>query len=328
LKYAQVVVETTGATIATYTYGNQLISQTRTGDGTHFYLTDGHLSTRQLTTTAGLVSDTYTYDAFGLALASSGTTQNVYLYTGEQFDLNMGFYYLRARYYNQGTGRFIRTDPLEGNIFDPVSLHRYLYANGDPVNKVDPSGEIVLESLAVLGFIAAIVGIYTAVSVKIKLKAEVFDGTRNFRVRFCNGFQAGIGFGGGYQAAIIAEEGANPRAARYSLWFRGFTAGLGITTASTTAFPSRVKTTVEGFYGYGYFKTAGLFYFFGGSKMILPEGTEIADQFMKWNPPPIGTQSFLNVGIFRVEWDLEESDRGYATDTRLYCTKQYSSFGQ
>jgi len=117
-----------------------LISQTRIGGGTHFYLNDGQLSTRQLTTTAGLVSDTYTYDAFGVTLASTGPTQNVYLYTGEQLDTNVGFYYLRARYYAQQQGRFITTDPEVGNIFEPTSLHRYLYAHADPVNYRDPSG--------------------------------------------------------------------------------------------------------------------------------------------------------------------------------------------
>ncbi|MBI3245681.1 MAG: VCBS repeat-containing protein [Deltaproteobacteria bacterium] len=153
-KYAQVVVETTGGAVATYTYGNQLLSQTQTGGGAHFYLTDGHLSTRQLTTAAGGVSDTYTYDAFGVLLTSTGATPNHYLYTGEQFDPNVGFYYLRARYYDQATGRFITTDPQQGNLFDPVSLHRYLYANADPVNNRDPSGSFILGTLVVATLIA------------------------------------------------------------------------------------------------------------------------------------------------------------------------------
>jgi hypothetical protein len=31
-------------------------------------------------------------------------------------------------------------DPLDGNAKDPASLHKYLYANGDPVNGIDPMG--------------------------------------------------------------------------------------------------------------------------------------------------------------------------------------------
>jgi len=45
-----------------------------------------------------------------------------------------------ARYYNPATGRFMSRDPLDGNITDPKSLHKYLYADGDPVNGLDPTG--------------------------------------------------------------------------------------------------------------------------------------------------------------------------------------------
>jgi RHS repeat-associated protein len=45
-----------------------------------------------------------------------------------------------ARYYNPATGRFMSRDPEAGNRFDPASLHNYLYADGDPVNRIDPSG--------------------------------------------------------------------------------------------------------------------------------------------------------------------------------------------
>ena len=140
----QVLAETAGANVVTYTYGHALIHQTRTGGGTSFYLTDGQLSTRQLTDGAAAVTDTYTFDAFGVTLASTGSTPNVYLFTGEQLDPNSGFYYLRARYYNQASGRFLTTDPEEGDIFDPVSLHRYLYANANPVDNRDPSGRLSL----------------------------------------------------------------------------------------------------------------------------------------------------------------------------------------
>jgi RHS repeat-associated protein len=45
-----------------------------------------------------------------------------------------------ARYYNPATGRFMSRDPENGYINDPASLHKYLYAGGDPVNRIDPSG--------------------------------------------------------------------------------------------------------------------------------------------------------------------------------------------
>jgi len=85
--------------------------------------------------------DTYEYDAFGNEVNHTGTTPNNYLYRGEQYDPDLSLYYLRARYMNPLTGRFLSRDPEEGDAADPESLHKYLYANADPVNQSDPTGE-------------------------------------------------------------------------------------------------------------------------------------------------------------------------------------------
>jgi RHS repeat-associated protein len=61
-------------------------------------------------------------------------------YRGEQYDSDLGLYYLRARYYNPATGRFLSRDPEDGKAKIPSTLHKYLYANGDPVNGRDPRG--------------------------------------------------------------------------------------------------------------------------------------------------------------------------------------------
>jgi len=57
---------------------------------------------------------------------------------------SIGFYYLRARYMNPGNGRFTQTDPYEGAPLDPISLHKYAYANAEPVVNRDPSGLVTL----------------------------------------------------------------------------------------------------------------------------------------------------------------------------------------
>jgi RHS repeat-associated protein len=93
------------------------------------------------------VTDTYDYDAFGNKINSTGTTPNNFLYRGEQYDPDLGLYYLRARYYNPATGRFLSRDPANGNAKIPATLHKYLYAAGDPVNRADPRGrESMLET--------------------------------------------------------------------------------------------------------------------------------------------------------------------------------------
>jgi len=50
-----------------------------------------------------------------------------------------------ARYYNPATGRFLSRDPEDGKPYDPKTLHKYLYADGDPVNAKDPTGRSALE---------------------------------------------------------------------------------------------------------------------------------------------------------------------------------------
>ena len=52
-----------------------------------------------------------------------------------------------ARYYNPATGRFLSRDPEDGNAKDPASLHKYLYAGGDPVNAMDPTGRDLVSTV-------------------------------------------------------------------------------------------------------------------------------------------------------------------------------------
>jgi RHS repeat-associated protein len=127
----------------------------------NYYVYDGHGSVRELTNPSGAVTDTYTYDAFGNLIHSTGTTPNEFLFDGEQFDADLGYYYSRARYYNAFTGRFITIDSLDGDPQSPVSLHRYLYSGADPVNNSDPTG-LEFDFLE-LGISSAIIGSLAAV---------------------------------------------------------------------------------------------------------------------------------------------------------------------
>ncbi len=95
---------------------------------------------RHLADSTGAVTDTYVYDAWGNLISSTGNTENSYLYCAEQLDSTTGLYYLRARYMNPTTGTFITQYTYSGTIFDPTSLHKYLYANANPVMNCDPSG--------------------------------------------------------------------------------------------------------------------------------------------------------------------------------------------
>ena len=142
--YPQVMEEiVSGAVERTYTYGLQRISQDQFISSAwtpSFYGYDGAGSVRQLTNGAGTITDTYDYDAFGNEVNHTGTTPNNYLYRAEQYDQDLGLYYLRARYYNPATGRFMSRDPEDHAVTKPNELHKYLYASSDPVNRIDPRG--------------------------------------------------------------------------------------------------------------------------------------------------------------------------------------------
>jgi len=99
---------------------------------------------RLLTDLTGTVTDTYDFDAFGNEVNATGITPNVYLYRGEQYDSDVGLYYLRARYFDPLTGGFLTRDSDVGDITNPVTLAKYRYAIGDPVNFSDPSGNTAL----------------------------------------------------------------------------------------------------------------------------------------------------------------------------------------
>jgi RHS repeat-associated protein len=58
-------------------------------------------------------------------------------------DPESGFVYMQARYYDPDTGLFLSVDPIwpePGSLFN---LGRYGYANGNPVNYIDPDGRAV-----------------------------------------------------------------------------------------------------------------------------------------------------------------------------------------
>ncbi|MGH9195954.1 MAG: RHS repeat-associated core domain-containing protein, partial [Acidimicrobiia bacterium] len=87
-----------------------------------------------LTGATGSASGSVSYDPYGAITSSAGTLSRIG-YAGEYTDAETGFVYLRARYYDPGTGQFLSRDPIEAQ-----TRSAYGYVGGNPLNGTDPSG--------------------------------------------------------------------------------------------------------------------------------------------------------------------------------------------
>ncbi len=97
-----------------------------------------------IATVAG-VRQLFNYDAYGNAVGfNPRAVATTLLYNGQQTDSATGLQYLRARYYNAGTGTFTTLDSYPGNRSNPLSSNKYLYTQADPSNGSDPSGHDLL----------------------------------------------------------------------------------------------------------------------------------------------------------------------------------------
>ena len=126
-----------------YVYGVGRIAQVQ-GTTTEYFLGDALGSVRQLTNPSGQVTLTKSYAPYGEVMSSNGSGSSPFAYTGEQQDVS-GLTYLRARYYAPGDGRFLTRDMWGGDYNNPLSLNRWMYVNGNPINHIDPSGRFAID---------------------------------------------------------------------------------------------------------------------------------------------------------------------------------------
>ena len=87
-----------------------------------------------LTDSTGAITKNYQFDAFGNELITNYNDTNPFRYCGEYYDAETGLIYLRNRYYDTVTGRFITEDPVKDGI------NWYVYANNSPLKYIDPLG--------------------------------------------------------------------------------------------------------------------------------------------------------------------------------------------
>jgi RHS repeat-associated protein len=145
--YPQILEEHSNGAAApslSYVSGLRVLAQTSATGAPSYLLPDGQGSTRLVVDAGGGITARYNYDAYGNLLGSTFGVVNPpatrILYVGQEVDLGLQEYYLRARYYITALGRFPSRDSFRGNLLRPISLHKYVYAADQPVSNSDPSG--------------------------------------------------------------------------------------------------------------------------------------------------------------------------------------------
>ncbi len=146
LGMSRVLAETNDNSIQHYyVYGLGLISRIDNNNNTNYYVYDFRGSTVAITddSYSANITHKYAYDEFGKITAEEEANPNPFKYVGKMGLMyeDENHYFVRARYYDCNTARFISEDPI-------WNTNLYAYAGNNGVMNVDVNGkEAVLTTL-------------------------------------------------------------------------------------------------------------------------------------------------------------------------------------
>lgn len=125
--------------------GALLYSLEAQGGARRYYHFDEAGNTRFLTDESGAVLASYAYGPYGELLGGNDAVENPFTWRGRAGVMREGtsLYYMRARYYDSLTARFLSRDPVRS--LGPRSANPYQYGLGNPLLYGDPTGRLTYD---------------------------------------------------------------------------------------------------------------------------------------------------------------------------------------
>ena len=130
-----------------YDSSGEVIGFTRTVNSTdteYFYVKNLQGDILKVITATGTEAATYTYDAWGRVLASTGDLADVnpIRYRGYYYDTETGLYYLKSRYYDPEVDRFISPDVFASTGQGIFGTNMFTYCKNNSIVLSDRSGTL------------------------------------------------------------------------------------------------------------------------------------------------------------------------------------------
>jgi len=180
------IVEANGLRVL---YDHTGVFAVKYNDSTYFCKKNAQNDVIALLDNTGAVVVEYKYDAWGKCKVlnpdgTENTTEtfignvNPFRYRGYYFDTNTGLYYLKSRFYDPETGRFLNADSIDYLEPDTVNgLNLYAYCGNNPIMNVDPSGHILISAIIIGAIIGAAIGFGGTVLADYTDDGEGFNGS-------------------------------------------------------------------------------------------------------------------------------------------------------
>jgi RHS repeat-associated protein len=181
-------------------YGGWLLARGLPESGWSYYHFDRNGNTLALTNASGAVSASYQYMPFGLQRVSGVPGDSFLTYGGGHgvIDHGAGLHHMGRRAYHVDSQRFLQKDPLGYDGGDNL----YAYANGNPVDFIDPQG-----TKSFMGFASGVLNAgVRAVGAPFYLAAKTYETYLGPHSDYAEKEREG------YQTLIAAAEGRKSQA--------------------------------------------------------------------------------------------------------------------